>query len=132
MTTARLVAALGLICALSAGCAREPVVASGQGAAARMSPGSMVPDELRQAADRGQRLTGEACATCHAIGPTGDSPMEAATPFREIVLRYPLNQLEEAFGEGLVTGHPAMPEFVFRASEIDDLIAYLETLKPAP
>ena len=58
--------------------------------------------------------------------------MAEATPFREIVHRYPLDQLEEAFAEGLVTGHPAMPPFVFRASEIDDLIAYLETVKAEP
>ncbi len=58
--------------------------------------------------------------------------MPAATPLREIARRYPLDQLEEAFAEGLVTGHPAMPQYTFRASEIDDLIAYLETLKANP
>lgn len=58
--------------------------------------------------------------------------MADATPLREIVHRYPLDQLEEAFAEGLVTSHPAMPEYIFRASEIDDLIAYLETLKAEP
>lgn len=82
-----------------------------------------------EAAARGQGLAARACAGCHAIGPAGASPMAEATPFREIVHRYPLDQLEESFAEGLVTGHPAMPPFVFRASEIDDLIAYLETVK---
>lgn len=82
-----------------------------------------------EAAVRGQRFAAASCASCHAIGPAGASPMAAATPFRQIVHRYPLDQLEAAFAEGLVTGHPAMPLFVFRASEIDDLIAYLETVK---
>lgn len=82
-----------------------------------------------EAVARGRLLTSTACASCHATGATGQSPMADATPFREIVHRYPLDQLEEAFGEGLVTAHPAMPEYTFRASEIDDLIAYLETLK---
>ena len=58
--------------------------------------------------------------------------MAEATPLREIVHRDPLNQLEEAFAEGLVTSHPAMPGYTFRASEIDDLIAWLETLKMEP
>lgn len=87
------------------------------------------PDVMAEAVARGRLLTTRACSSCHATGLTGASPMADATPFRVIVHRYPLNQLEEAFAEGLVTGHPAMPEFVFRASEIDDLVAYLETVK---
>lgn len=86
-------------------------------------------DAPEQAAVRGQRFATQACAGCHAIGPAGASPMAGTPPFREIVHRYSLDQLEQAFATGLVTGHPAMPAFVFRASEIDDLIAYLETVK---
>ena len=85
-----------------------------------------------EAIERGRLLTSTACAGCHATGATGPSPMADATPFREIVHRYPLDQLEEAFAEGLVTAHPAMPEYIFRASEIDDLIAWLETLRAEP
>ncbi|MGZ9114668.1 MAG: c-type cytochrome [Brevundimonas sp.] len=92
-------------------------------------PASARPDIAAQAAVRGQQLAAQTCAGCHAMAGGGASPMVEATPFREIVRRYPLDQLEEAFAEGLVTGHPAMPAFVFRASEIDDLIAYLETVK---
>lgn len=82
-----------------------------------------------EAVERGRLLASTACASCHATGATGPSPMADATPFREIVRRYPLDHLEEAFAEGLVTAHPAMPDHIFRASEIDDLIAWLETLK---
>lgn len=82
-----------------------------------------------EAVERGRLLTSTACASCHATGATGDSPLPDATPLREIAHRYPLNQLEEAFAAGLVTTHPAMPGYNFRASEIDDLIAYLEALK---
>lgn len=89
-------------------------------------------DTPAAAAVRGRQFAARSCASCHAIGSVGASPMAEATPFREIVHRYPLDQLEEGFAEGLVTGHPAMPAFVFRASEIDDLIAYLETVKAEP
>ena len=82
-----------------------------------------------EAAARGQRIAVQTCSGCHAVGADGASPMAEATPFRVIVHRYPLEQLQEAFAEGLVTGNPAMPAHVFRASEIDDLIAYLETVK---
>lgn len=90
------------------------------------------PDTTEQAALRGQQFVTQACAGCHAMGAVGDSPMADATPFRAIVHRYPLDRLEEAFAEGLVTSHPAMPAYVFRASEIDDLIAYLQTVKSGP
>lgn len=121
MPTLRIVPAVVLAGVLAAGCASPPEPAPPQ-------VSSFASADL-EAAARGQRITSGVCASCHATGLTGDSPMAAATPFRVIVQRYPLDQLEEAFGEGLVTGHPAMPEFVFRASEIDDLMAYLQTLK---
>lgn len=120
MSIPRLAAALALICAACA--SPEP-------------PSTTVltgPDTTERAAVRGQQLATQACAGCHATGAVGDSPMAEATPFRVIVHRYPLDQLEEAFAEGLVTSHPAMPAYVFRASEIDDLIAYLETVKSEP
>lgn len=122
MLVLHIVAALALICANVGAVAQEPGPPS--------PPAS--PDRPTEAAERGRLLAATACASCHAIGPIGVSPMADATPFRQIVHRYPLDQLEEAFAEGLVTGHPAMPAFVFRASEIDDLIAYLETVKSEP
>ena len=85
-----------------------------------------------QAADRGQQFAAGTCASCHATGQVGASPMAAAPPFREIAHRYPLDELETRLAEGLTTTHPAMPPFVFRASEIDDLIAYLQTLRAEP
>ncbi|WP_396593404.1 c-type cytochrome [Brevundimonas sp. R86498] len=123
MAILRILPALVLAGVLAAGCASPPEPAPAP------DPMSGLALANADAAARGQRITSGVCASCHATGLTGDSPMAAATPFRVIVQRYPLDQLEEAFGEGLVTGHPAMPEFVFRASEIDDLMAYLQTLK---
>jgi aminomethyltransferase len=77
-----------------------------------------------EAASRGRAIAVIGCASCHAIDPTGASAFPAAPPFREIVRRRSLDDLEAAFVKGLVTTHPAMPPYVFRASEIDDLIAY--------
>ncbi len=103
------------------------VACAGREPPARFQAGA--PDTAGEAALRGQRLAAQACGGCHAIGITGASPLADATPFREIVRRRSLGELEEGFAAGLVTSHPAMPAFNFRASEIDDLIAYLETLK---
>ena len=85
-----------------------------------------------EAASRGRAITIIGCASCHAIDATGASPLAAAPPFRDVVHRRSLDDLETAFATGLVTTHPAMPPYVFRAAEIDDLIAYFETLKAAP
>ena len=82
-----------------------------------------------EAASRGRAIAIIGCASCHAIDATGASPFAEAPPFRDIVRRRSLDDLETAFGTGLVTTHPAMPPYVFRAAEIDDLIAYFETLE---
>jgi mono/diheme cytochrome c family protein len=113
----------------SVACASREAALAPAAAAQPFAPG---PDTTAQAATRGQQLAARTCAGCHAVGPVGASPMAEATPFREVVRLYPLDRLEEAFAQGLVTSHPAMPAFVFRASEIDDLVAYLEPVKAEP
>ncbi|ADL02306.1 c-type cytochrome [Brevundimonas subvibrioides] len=83
----------------------------------------------REATARGARIANGVCAGCHAVGTSGDSPHAAAPPLRDVVRRRSLEDLETAMAEGLLTPHPEMPAFAFRAGEIDDLIAYLETLR---
>lgn len=82
-----------------------------------------------EAASRGRAIASMGCASCHAIDPAGDSPLAIAPPFREIVRRRGSDDLAAAFEQGLVTTHPAMPLYVFRANEIHDLTAYLNTLR---
>jgi hypothetical protein len=52
-----------------------------------------------------------------------------APPFREVVRRYPVYDLAEALAEGIVSGHPDMPQFVFQPKEISAILTYLKTLK---
>jgi mono/diheme cytochrome c family protein len=54
--------------------------------------------------------------------------MEGAPPFREFAAKWPLDALEEALADGIVTGHPEMPEFKLTPDQISAFIAYLETL----
>jgi cytochrome c len=82
-----------------------------------------------QSVTNGKTIAQAHCAKCHAIGPTGTSPMNAAPPFRTLHLRYPVEGLEESLAEGIYTGHPAMPEFRFEPDQIEDLIAYLKSLE---
>ena len=78
---------------------------------------------------KGEALLNKNCARCHAIGVTGESSHAKAPPFRQIVTRYPLDNLAEALAEGIVSGHADMPEFVFEPGEIDAILAYLEDVK---
>jgi mono/diheme cytochrome c family protein len=85
-------------------------------------------DAASPAAQRGQTFAQANCSQCHAVGRTGDSPLAIAPPFRTLHNRYPIEDLEEALAEGIVTGHPTMPQFQLDAAQVNDLIAYLKTL----
>ena len=80
-------------------------------------------------AQRGRTFAQTSCAQCHAVGPVGESPLLIAPPFRTLHQKYPVENLEEAFSEGITTGHPTMPEFRLDVAQINDLIAYLKTLE---
>lgn len=84
----------------------------------------------RGAADAGRALVELHCSACHAVGAEGASPIDAAPPFRSLHRRYPIEHLAEALGEGIATGHPGMPEFKLEPEAIDDVLAYLRSLKP--
>lgn len=82
---------------------------------------------------RGRAFAEANCATCHAIGLTGESPYGPAPPFRAINAKYDVEGLAEAFAEGIEVGHRGareMPAFELAPAEIDDLIAYLKSLTP--
>jgi cytochrome c len=78
---------------------------------------------------RGLTFARTNCARCHSIDKVTTSPLKAAPPFRELHNRYPVETLEEALGEGIVTGHPNMPEFRLDPGQIGDLISYLKWLE---
>src|SRR5436190_8035208 len=77
----------------------------------------------------GQRLVEANCGRCHAVGRAGDSPLRIAPPFRTLHTRYPVENLAEALAEGIVVGHPTMPEFRLDPDQAENLIAYLKTLE---
>lgn len=81
---------------------------------------------------KGHAILDKNCSRCHAIGNDGASTHEKAPPFRTVVTRYAAETLAEALAEGLVSGHPDMPEFTFEPAEIDAIIAYLDSLGRPP
>ncbi|MFN4281570.1 MAG: c-type cytochrome [Alphaproteobacteria bacterium] len=85
--------------------------------------------EMSSDTERGLMLVKTHCAECHSINKAGPSPSSIAPPFRDLHKRYPVENLEESFAEGISTGHPSMPQFRFEADQIEDLIAFLKSLE---
>jgi len=78
---------------------------------------------------KGETLLTRDCGSCHAVGLAGDSPRKDAPTFRSLGTRYPIESLEEALGEGIMSGHPDMPEFKFDADDVGAIIAYLKSIQ---
>ena len=95
-------------------------LAAGLGAAsAQMSP----------SVQRGTTFAQVNCAGCHSIDKVSPSSLPSAPPFRSLHLRYPVADLAEALAEGIVTGHPNMPEFRLDPGQVGDFIDFLKTLE---
>jgi cytochrome c len=82
--------------------------------------------------DKGKVLVEKNCSRCHAIGKEGDSTHPEAPPFRTLSSRYPIDDLAESLAEGIVSGHPDMPIFVFSPTDVEAIIEYLKSIQDQP
>jgi mono/diheme cytochrome c family protein len=87
------------------------------------------PATLDPQAAEGRYLVKIHCADCHAIDRHDGSKHPEAPPFRELSKRYPVASLEESLAEGIVVGHPEMPEFRFRPEDVAAIISWLEAIQ---
>ncbi|WP_245416909.1 c-type cytochrome [Undibacter mobilis] len=90
-------------------------------------PVSAAPDA--EQLKRGEDLLITYCGSCHAIGRTGDSRRPDAPPFRTLGKRYPIDSLEESLGEGIMSGHPDMPELSFDGDDVGAIVDYLKSIQ---
>jgi mono/diheme cytochrome c family protein len=81
------------------------------------------------AAQRGLTFLRTNCAQCHAIDKVSESTLPIAPPFRTLHLKYPVESLQRPLAEGVIAGHPTMPQFRLEPDQIRDVIAYLKTLE---
>jgi cytochrome c len=81
---------------------------------------------------KGEALVKENCSRCHAIGKEGASPHPDAPPFRTLSSKYPIEDLAESLAEGIVSGHPDMPIFVFSPTDVAAIIDYLNSIQDQP
>jgi cytochrome c len=86
-------------------------------------------EKVSTPARRGEALLITNCARCHAVGRSGVSPHPQAPPFRTLSRKFKVEGLAEALAEGISTGHPDMPEFVFEADEVGAIIEYLKSIQ---
>jgi cytochrome c len=70
-------------------------------------PNCVLAASLSPSAQRGLTIARTYCARCHSIDKLSESPLKIAPPFRTLHERYPVTNLEEPLGEGIVTGHPS-------------------------
>ena len=115
----------------SLGQAAKSLVRAGLTASAALLVASAIPVNAAEKTliDKGEVLVKENCSRCHAIGKEGDSPHKEAPPFRTLSKRYPIEDLAESLAEGIVSGHPDMPIFVFSPHDVEAIIEYLQSLQ---
>lgn len=99
-------------------------------AALALAAATMLPDiSEAQSIERGRQFARANCMRCHSIDMVSDSPFALSPPFRDLHKRYPIENLREALGEGIVTQHQNMPEFRLEPDQIEDFLAFLKSLK---
>ena len=84
---------------------------------------------LTPAEQRGRNFVTTNCSRCHSVDKVTASPLKIAPPFRDLHLRYPIESLQESLAEGIVTGHPTMPQFRLDPDQINDVLSYLKSLE---
>ena len=103
-------------------------------AALAVLPAVLVPPAVAQGEDPaiayGKALVEANCAVCHGIAAADESHHPDAPPFRELWERYPIDALEESFVEGIVVGHPDMPQFTATPEQIGAILDYIASLEP--
>ena len=86
-------------------------------------------DTLNGPTADGHRLLQRYCSSCHAVGRSDQSRHPEAPAFRTLSQSYPVSDLQESLAEGIMVGHPDMPEFQFPAKDVAAIISYLESIQ---
>ena len=79
-------------------------------------------------ATEGEALLEKNCGRCHSLEATGAGPLPQAPPLREVYLKYPMDQLEEGFAEGMGSRHRDMPQIQFSDDQVAAILNYLGSI----
>ncbi len=83
-------------------------------------------------ADDGKAILDKYCSRCHSIEATGDSPLTKAPPLRQVYLKFPIQELELGFAEGMGSRHKDMPQIQFSAEQVSAILDYLGRISGHP
>lgn len=111
------------LAAIALGAALAAIFAATSAAATPPEP------TVAQSIALGRALAQRNCGMCHAIDPTGRSANPQAPPFRDLHERMDVEMLGEGLAQGILTGHPAMPEFRFEPHEVVGIVRYLRSIQ---
>jgi cytochrome c2 len=79
--------------------------------------------------ENGLRLARQWCTGCHVVEPAGRGG-DSGPPFHEVA-NWP-DRTEATMRAWLTTPHPPMPNLSLSRGEINDIIAYLDSLQGRP
>ena len=82
----------------------------------------------------GRKMAESLCSRCHAISGPGLSPVPAAPVFRTLHKTQPPEDLSAIFKGNRLARHSnvEMPQFTFAPDQIDDLLAYIRSVRRGP
>ncbi|MDO8912989.1 MAG: c-type cytochrome [Phenylobacterium sp.] len=80
---------------------------------------------------RGHALARSVCASCHAVETKEASPNAKAPPFRDLAGRHVPLTLQRRLADIAETGHYDMAPINLHADEVQDVVAYINSLEPA-
>jgi tetratricopeptide (TPR) repeat protein len=109
----------------------DPTLAGAKDGLRRLGEAGRAFDESAAYIQGGKALVEKNCGWCHATGRTGASSNPKAPEFRNIQNRHPLLALREPLSRGIVAPHDQMPEFALSEHEVDQVVAYINSLANA-
>ena len=90
--------------------------------------GASVAWAANSAANEGKTILEANCGRCHSLEATGASPLPQAPPLGEVYLKYPIDQLEQGFAEGMGSKHRDMPQIQFSDDQVAAILSYLGSI----
>ena len=107
------------------------IILSLAGALASCATPQTAPSQpLSPAAERGLQFVTRSCAGCHSVNGAGHSANAVAPPFASVRMRHTSIGLERSLAQISREGHGEMPPIYMTAAEMQDIVAYIESLEP--
>lgn len=90
---------------------------------------AQTPPTTAQQIELGRAIVLRNCGMCHAVGANDISANPQAPAFRKLGERMDVEQLGEGLATGILTNHPAMPEFRLEPHEVVAIVRYLRSIQ---